>query len=49
MCPFKMVRNQDYRFNQFNYLSLKMVNACLYEVFHFSPIAKSEGPIYGQF
>lgn len=49
MDPFKMVRNQDYQCNQFNYFSLKMVNACLYEVFHFSLIEKSEGPFYGQF
>lgn len=49
ICPFKMVQNQDYWFNQFNYLSLKMVNACLNKVFHVSPISKSQGPIYDLF
>ena len=31
MCSLKMGRNQDYWFNQANYLSLKMVNTCLYQ------------------
>ena len=42
MCYLKMGRNQDYWFNQANYLSLKMVNTRLYQVFHVLSISKLE-------
>ena len=41
--PFKMGRNKDYWINQHNYLFLKMVNTCLYQIFHFSSISELEG------
>ena len=41
--PLKMGRNKDNWFNQCNYLFLKMVNTCLYQVFHFSSISELEG------